>query len=116
MAGDIAVLTGDMLLHAVLRSGLLSASYIDDQGQQQPAGPLFVVQVRPMTADLMYIFHTNVVSHVGLDLNLPSVPPASVPDLPPDHLHVGISGLRLLPPGGLRPVPFLPGSRQPDLQ
>lgn len=55
MAGDIAVLTGDMLLHAVLRSGLLSASYIDDQGQQQPAGPLFVVQVRLMTADTLYI-------------------------------------------------------------
>ncbi|XP_041830014.1 palmitoyltransferase ZDHHC4 isoform X2 [Melanotaenia boesemani] len=44
MAGDIALLTGDMLLHAVLRSGLLRASYIDDYGQQQPAGPLFVVQ------------------------------------------------------------------------
>ncbi|TKS90057.1 putative palmitoyltransferase ZDHHC4 [Collichthys lucidus] len=44
MAGDIAILTGDMLLHAVLRSGLLSASYIDEYGQQQPAGPLFVVQ------------------------------------------------------------------------
>ncbi|XP_070707747.1 palmitoyltransferase ZDHHC4 [Pempheris klunzingeri] len=44
MAGDIALLTGDMLLHAVLRSGLLTASYIDDYGQQQPAGPLFVVQ------------------------------------------------------------------------
>lgn len=44
MAGDIALLTGDMLLHAVLRSGLLSASYIDENGQQQPAGPLFVVQ------------------------------------------------------------------------
>lgn len=44
MAADIAVLTGDMLLHAVLRSGLLRASYIDDNGQQQPAGPLFVAQ------------------------------------------------------------------------
>ncbi|KAE8284442.1 putative palmitoyltransferase ZDHHC4 [Larimichthys crocea] len=44
MAGDIAILTGDMLIHAVLRSGLLSASYIDEYGQQQPAGPLFVVQ------------------------------------------------------------------------
>ncbi|XP_030611175.1 palmitoyltransferase ZDHHC4 [Archocentrus centrarchus] len=44
MAGDIALLTGDMLLHAVLRSGLLRASYIDENGQQQPAGPLFVVQ------------------------------------------------------------------------
>lgn len=46
MAGDIALLTGDMLLHAVLRSGLHRASYIDGYGQQQPAGPLFVVQVQ----------------------------------------------------------------------
>lgn len=46
MACDIAILTGDMLLHAVLRSGLLTASYIDENGQQQPAGPLFVAQVR----------------------------------------------------------------------
>lgn len=46
MAGDIALLTGDMLLHAVLRSGLLMASYIDEFGEKQPAGPLFVVQVR----------------------------------------------------------------------
>ncbi|XP_028285843.1 palmitoyltransferase ZDHHC4 [Parambassis ranga] len=44
MAGDIALLTGDMLLHAVLRSGLLRASYLDEYGQQQQAGPLFVVQ------------------------------------------------------------------------
>ncbi|XP_037546660.1 palmitoyltransferase ZDHHC4 isoform X2 [Nematolebias whitei] len=44
MAGDIALLTGDMLLHAVLRSGLHRASYVDGYGQQQPAGPLFVVQ------------------------------------------------------------------------
>ncbi|KAK1881224.1 putative palmitoyltransferase ZDHHC4 [Dissostichus eleginoides] len=35
---------GDMLLHAVLRSGLLRSSYIDEEGQQQSAGPLFVVQ------------------------------------------------------------------------
>ncbi|KAF3853343.1 hypothetical protein F7725_014031 [Dissostichus mawsoni] len=41
-AGDVAVLTGDMLLHAVLRSGLLRSSYIDEEGQQQSAGPLFV--------------------------------------------------------------------------
>ncbi|KAM9424271.1 palmitoyltransferase ZDHHC4 isoform 1-T2 [Pholidichthys leucotaenia] len=44
MAGDIALLTGDMLLHAVLRSGLLRASYIDEHGQQQATGPLFVIQ------------------------------------------------------------------------
>ncbi|KAK2820823.1 hypothetical protein Q5P01_023782 [Channa striata] len=44
MAGDIVVLTGDMLLHAVLQSGLLRASYIDKYGQQQQAGLLFVVQ------------------------------------------------------------------------
>ncbi|XP_061563706.1 palmitoyltransferase ZDHHC4 isoform X1 [Cololabis saira] len=44
MAGDIVLLTGDMLLHAVLHSGLLQASYIDEHGQQQPAGLLFVIQ------------------------------------------------------------------------
>ncbi|KAM3591844.1 uncharacterized protein V6R79_008239 [Siganus canaliculatus] len=49
MAGDIALLTGDMLLHVVLRSGLLRASYLDEYGQQQPAGPLFVVQHLFMT-------------------------------------------------------------------
>ncbi|XP_024913125.1 palmitoyltransferase ZDHHC4 isoform X2 [Cynoglossus semilaevis] len=44
MAGDIALLTTDMLLHVVLRSGLLGASYIDEYDQQQPAGFLFVIQ------------------------------------------------------------------------
>ncbi|XP_035467723.1 palmitoyltransferase ZDHHC4 isoform X2 [Scophthalmus maximus] len=44
MAGDIAILTADMLLHAVLRAGLLRASYLDEYGEQQPAGPLFVIQ------------------------------------------------------------------------
>lgn len=73
MAGDIALLTGDMLLHAVLRSGLLMASYIDEYGQKQPAGPLFVVQVRLGTAYIIYLilhryavamFISNVISHV----------------------------------------------------
>lgn len=45
MAGDIAVLTADMLLQTVLRTGLLHAHYIDEQGEQQPAGPLFIIQV-----------------------------------------------------------------------
>ncbi|KAJ8246051.1 hypothetical protein GJAV_G00263110 [Gymnothorax javanicus] len=44
MAGDIAVLTADMLLHVVLRSGLLHAHYVDQHGEQQPAGPLFIIQ------------------------------------------------------------------------
>nr|XP_023665004.1 probable palmitoyltransferase ZDHHC4 isoform X2 [Paramormyrops kingsleyae] len=44
VAADIAVLTSDMLFHVVLRSGLLHAHYIDQDGQQQPAGPLFIVQ------------------------------------------------------------------------
>lgn len=44
MAGDIAVLTADMLLHAVLRSGLMMASYIDEYGDKQLAGLMFVVQ------------------------------------------------------------------------
>ncbi|XP_061562083.1 palmitoyltransferase ZDHHC4 isoform X2 [Phycodurus eques] len=50
MAGDIAILTGDMLLEAVLLSGLLRAVYIDEYGQQQPTDPLFVTQcssIRP---------------------------------------------------------------------
>lgn len=45
MACDIALLTVDMLLHVVLRTGLLGASYLDENGQRQPAGFLFVVQV-----------------------------------------------------------------------
>nr|XP_006637320.1 PREDICTED: probable palmitoyltransferase ZDHHC4 [Lepisosteus oculatus]XP_015215745.1 PREDICTED: probable palmitoyltransferase ZDHHC4 [Lepisosteus oculatus] len=44
MAGDMAVLTAGMLFHAVLRSDLLHASYIDRQGQRQPAGLFFIVQ------------------------------------------------------------------------
>ncbi|KAG7266172.1 LOW QUALITY PROTEIN: hypothetical protein CRUP_012503 [Coryphaenoides rupestris] len=49
MAGSVALLTGDMLLHATLRSGLLSSSYLDRHGQRQPAGPLFVIQ-KPNTS------------------------------------------------------------------
>ncbi|NP_001134110.1 palmitoyltransferase ZDHHC4 isoform X1 [Salmo salar] len=44
MAADMALLTVDMLLHAVVRSGILQARYIDDDGQQQQAGMLFVIQ------------------------------------------------------------------------
>ncbi|XP_062859885.1 palmitoyltransferase ZDHHC4 [Trichomycterus rosablanca] len=44
MAGDIAVLTADMMFHTVVRSGIMHASYTDEQGQQQPVGALFVVQ------------------------------------------------------------------------
>lgn len=68
MAGDIALLTGDMLLHAVLRSGLLTVSYIDEYGQQQPAGPLFVVQVRLSTADMLFIIYICC-SHVYFQFN-----------------------------------------------
>lgn len=50
MALAIGLLTADMLLHAVLRSGLLRASYVDERGQQQPAGPLFIVQVPTSSA------------------------------------------------------------------
>ncbi|KAI2658539.1 Palmitoyltransferase ZDHHC4 [Labeo rohita] len=49
MACDIAVLTTDMLLQAVLRTGLLHAHYIDEQGVQQPAGPFFIIQHLFMT-------------------------------------------------------------------
>lgn len=45
MAGDIALLTTDMLFHTVLRSGIMHARYVDAAGQQQPLGPLFVIQV-----------------------------------------------------------------------
>ncbi|XP_019712407.1 palmitoyltransferase ZDHHC4 [Hippocampus comes] len=44
MSADIAILTADLLVEAVLQSGLLWASYIDEYGQQQPAGPQFVMQ------------------------------------------------------------------------
>ncbi|XP_067100370.1 palmitoyltransferase ZDHHC4 [Osmerus mordax] len=44
MAGSMAVLTGDMLLQAVLRSGLLRAHYLDQQGQHQQAGTAFIIQ------------------------------------------------------------------------
>lgn len=46
VAADLAVLTSNMMFHVVLQSGLLHAHYIDQDGQQQPAGPLFIVQVR----------------------------------------------------------------------
>jgi palmitoyltransferase len=49
MAADMALLTVDMLLHAVVRSGILQARYIDDDGQQQQAGMLFVIQVKDWT-------------------------------------------------------------------
>jgi len=69
LAGDVAVLTGDMLFHAVLRSGLLRASYVDEDGQQQSAGPLFVVQVS-LSTSLHAAFHKatfhNVIPHVDL--------------------------------------------------
>ncbi|XP_018617126.1 palmitoyltransferase ZDHHC4 [Scleropages formosus] len=44
MAGDIAVLTADMLFHVVLQADLLHARYIDHNGEQQPAGPRFIIQ------------------------------------------------------------------------
>lgn len=46
MAGDIAMLTVDLLLNVVVRTGLMHAHYVDAQGQQQPTGTAFVVQVR----------------------------------------------------------------------
>lgn len=46
MAGDIAILTVDLLLNVVVRTGLMHAHYVDAQGQQQPTGATFVVQVR----------------------------------------------------------------------
>lgn len=47
MAGDMAVLTADMLLHVVMRSGLMMASYINEYGDKQLAGLMFVAQVMP---------------------------------------------------------------------
>ncbi|XP_077481879.1 palmitoyltransferase ZDHHC4 [Stigmatopora argus] len=49
MAADIAFLTGAMLLEVVLQSGLFWAKYIDEYGQQQQAGPQFVMQHLFMT-------------------------------------------------------------------
>ncbi|XP_056627235.1 palmitoyltransferase ZDHHC4 [Triplophysa dalaica] len=43
-AGDISVLIADMLVQTVVRTGLLHAHYLDEQGQQQPVGPLFIIQ------------------------------------------------------------------------
>lgn len=54
MAGDMALLTVDMLLHVVMRSGLMMASYIDEYGDKQLAGLMFVVQVI-----LKSSFHSN---------------------------------------------------------
>ncbi|XP_063076631.1 palmitoyltransferase ZDHHC4 [Engraulis encrasicolus] len=44
MAGHIAVLTLDLLLNVVARTGLMYAHYVDSAGQQQPTGFSFVVQ------------------------------------------------------------------------
>ncbi|KAJ8283989.1 hypothetical protein COCON_G00028390 [Conger conger] len=44
MAADIAVLTADMLFNVVLQSGLLHAHYVDEQGEKQAAGPVFIIQ------------------------------------------------------------------------
>lgn len=112
MAGAIALLTGDMLLHAMLRSGLLMASYVDEYGQKQVAGPLFVVQVTGSVAK----WHST--KNTLNRKNWPplSVPAASVPNLSPHCLHVGICGLCLPPAGELHPLPLLPGCCQPDLQ
>ncbi|KAI5623176.1 putative palmitoyltransferase ZDHHC4, partial [Silurus asotus] len=49
MAGDIALLTVDMLFHSVVRSGIMHAQYVDSDGQQQPVGLLFVIQHLFMT-------------------------------------------------------------------
>uniref|UniRef100_A0A9J7X1H0 Palmitoyltransferase n=2 Tax=Cyprinus carpio TaxID=7962 RepID=A0A9J7X1H0_CYPCA len=62
MAGNIAVLTADMLLQAVLRTGLLHSHYIDEQGEQQHAGPLIIIQV-------IMIYHRN--SLVKLVIHFP---------------------------------------------
>lgn len=45
MAGDMAILTVDLLLNVVARTGIMYAHYVDAQGQQQPTGMAFVVQV-----------------------------------------------------------------------
>lgn len=79
MAGDIALLTADMLLHAVLRSGLMMASYIDDHGEKQPAGLLFVVQVISQCLLPCYCLHFK--SHIKLRLIFCFSPP-------PQHLFL----------------------------
>lgn len=113
MAGDIAVLTSDMLLHVVLRSRLMMASYIDEYGGKQLAGLMFVVQVITNSG-----FHRDAfISKLTLTLNYFSFFfSAPVPDLPSNRVHAGISGLCLLSACRLHPLPFLPGCCQPDLQ
>ncbi|XP_077407575.1 palmitoyltransferase ZDHHC4 [Vanacampus margaritifer] len=49
MAANVAILTANMLLDIVLQTGLLWAMYIDDYGQQQQAGPQFIIQHLFMT-------------------------------------------------------------------
>lgn len=70
----MALLTADMLFYAVLHSGLLRASYIDENGEQQPAGPLFIVQVRHATHALyLYILCEIQVKSFSSVLRLSSI-------------------------------------------
>uniref|UniRef100_A0A8C1NH00 Palmitoyltransferase n=1 Tax=Cyprinus carpio TaxID=7962 RepID=A0A8C1NH00_CYPCA len=62
MAGNIAVLTADMLLQAVLRTGLLHSHYIDEQGEQQHAGPLIIIQpghLEPLPLEVALLILVN---------------------------------------------------------
>lgn len=115
MAGDIAVLTADMLLHVVVRSGLMMASYIDEYGDKQLAGLMFVVQVILKSDCRTCCFHFKTNAKIAL-FSCFFITSAPVPDVPSSRVHAGISGLCLLPACRLRPLPFLLGCCQPDLQ
>ncbi|CAB1338284.1 unnamed protein product [Coregonus sp. 'balchen'] len=73
MAADMALLTGDMLLHAVVRSGILQGHYVDDDGQQQQAGMLFVIQ----TSNEWYKGRGNICQHCHPSPDHLCGPPAS---------------------------------------
>lgn len=66
MAGDIAVLIADMLVQTVARTGLLHARYLDEQGQQQPVGPLFIIQVT-FTPEMFFSNTFLILIYVTLD-------------------------------------------------
>lgn len=108
-AGDISVLIADMLVQTVVRTGLLHAHYLDEQGQQQPVGPLFIIQVT-FTTDVFFTYTF---------LNFTNILPfyaASFPDLSKDRLPAGFPSICLFPFGGLFYVPHVSGFGKSNLQ
>lgn len=120
MAGDIAVLTADMLLQAVLRTGLLHAHYIDEQGEQQPAGPVFIIQVimtyhrNGLVKLVIVLWYMHCLSNKSFSIAFLVI--ASFYDISKDRLHAGILGICLFPFGGLFHVSHVFGSDKSNLQ